>query len=76
MIQNDTNKHECCCNNKQNESELLTSIELAELLNVPLKTVRAWTLKNRLPVVHCGRLVRFNKSMIERRILSGTLLKD
>jgi excisionase family DNA binding protein len=74
------NKHRCngltCnCSKVLPESDFYTPGELAGLLNVPLRTVEKWTLQRRLPVCKVGRLNRFPRVEIQKRILSGNLLK-
>ena len=46
--------------------ELLTAKKTAEILGVPLGTIRAWTHQRRLPCVHLGRAVRYRPEDIER----------
>lgn len=57
------------------EPEYYTPAELAELLRVPKRTLEKWTIKKRIPVIKVGRLNRFPRVEIQKRLLSGTLLK-
>jgi len=45
---------------------LLTTPQVARLLNVSPLTVRAWVFQRLLPVVRLGRAVRFKSEDIER----------
>ncbi|MFX0198637.1 MAG: helix-turn-helix domain-containing protein [Candidatus Hodarchaeota archaeon] len=45
---------------------LLTTPQVARLLNVSPLTVRAWVFQRLLPVVRLGRAVRFKPEDIER----------
>lgn len=58
-----------------NTAEFYTPEELSELLKVPKRTIEKWSLKRRLPVVKVGRLNRFPRGEIQKRLLSGSLLK-
>jgi excisionase family DNA binding protein len=72
-------KQECKTNiyNKSTaeEPEYYTPAELAELLRIPKRTLEKWTLQRRLPVVKIGRLNRFPRLEIQKRLLGGSLLK-
>jgi excisionase family DNA binding protein len=57
------------------EPEFFTPGELADLLRIPKRTLEKWTLQRRLPVVKCGRLNRFPRAEIQKRLLSGCLFK-
>ena len=57
------------------EPEYYTSKELAELCRTSIRTIEKWTYKKRLPVVKMGRFVRFPRIEIQKRLLSGQLLK-
>jgi excisionase family DNA binding protein len=57
------------------EPALLTARELASYLNVSEKAIRKHTDAGRLPVVRFGRCLRFPKIEIDRRILSGNILR-
>ena len=58
------------------EREFLTAPELAIKLNVSLKSVINWTQARRLPVIKMGRVNRYPRVEIEKRLLSGSLLFD
>ena len=55
--------------------EYLTPGELAALCRTSVRTIEKWTLKKRLPVVKFGRLNRFPRVEIQKRLLNGSLLK-
>jgi excisionase family DNA binding protein len=50
-------------------AELMTSRELAELLDVPISTVLEWGRNGTLPRVKLGRHVRFIRAHVEATIL-------
>ena len=50
-------------------SELMTAKEVAEMLRVPVSTVREWGRRGVLPRVKLGHHVRFIRSHIEDAIL-------
>ncbi len=50
-------------------AELMTAIEVAELLDVPVSTVREWGRNGTLPRVKLGRHVRFIRRHVESAIL-------
>jgi len=56
------------------EPEFLTGKQLAGKLNVSLKAVIKWTAARRLPYVKMGRVNRYPRIEIEKRLLSGQLL--
>jgi hypothetical protein len=58
------------------EKEFFTAPELAAKLNVSLKSVVNWTQARRLPVIKMGRVNRYPRIEIEKRLLSGQLLID
>ena len=58
------------------QPEYLTAKELATKLNVSQKTVQKWRALGKLPIVKMGRLVRFPRQEIEKRLLTGCLLVD
>ncbi len=58
------------------EPDYLTAPELATKLNVSLKSVINWTQARRLPVIKMGRVNRYPRVEIEKRLLSGSLLFD
>jgi excisionase family DNA binding protein len=60
----------------QQEPEYLSARQLAEKLNVSLKAVVKWTQARRLPFVKMGRMNRYPRVEIEKRLLSGRLLFD
>jgi excisionase family DNA binding protein len=52
-------------------AELMTAQEVAELLDVPVSTVREWGRNGTLPRVKLGRHVRFVRSHVEAAILAA-----
>ena len=60
--------------NSPQEPEFLTAPELAVKLNVSLKSVINWTQARRLPVIKMGRINRYPRIEIEKRLLTGSLL--
>lgn len=46
------------------DDPLLSTKEVAELLNVSWRTVEDWRLDRKLPVVKVGRLNRFRRSAV------------
>jgi excisionase family DNA binding protein len=50
-------------------AELMTSREVAELLDVPVSTVLEWGRNGTLPRVKLGRHVRFVRAHVEAAIL-------
>ena len=63
-------------NTKMIEPEFLNARQLAEKLNVSPKSVTNWTQARRLPAVKMGRVWRYPKLEIEKRLLGGKLLFD
>ena len=57
------------------EPEYYTPDELSKLLRIPKRTLEKWTLQRRIPVVKIGRLNRFPRLEIQKRLLGGVLLK-
>jgi excisionase family DNA binding protein len=57
-------------------TEYFTPKELAVKLNVSLKAVQKWTYQRKLPMVKIGRLNRYSRIEIEKRLLNGNLLFD
>jgi excisionase family DNA binding protein len=57
------------------EPAFYTPVEMAALLRIPLRTLEKWALQRRLPVVKVGRLNRFPRIEIQKRLLSGNLLR-
>jgi excisionase family DNA binding protein len=49
-------------------SELMTAMEVAELLDVPVSTIREWGRNGTLPRVKLGRHVRFIREHIVETI--------
>jgi excisionase family DNA binding protein len=52
-------------------AELMTSHEVAELVSVPVSTVREWGRNGTLPRVKLGRHVRYIRSHVEAAILGA-----
>lgn len=52
-------------------AELMTAAEVAELLDVPISTVREWGRKGTLPRVKLGRRVRFIRGHVEATIFDA-----
>jgi excisionase family DNA binding protein len=52
-------------------AELMTATEVADLLDVPVSTVREWGRNGTLPRVKLGRHVRFIRSHVEAAILGA-----
>lgn len=52
-------------------AELMTSREVAELIGVPVSTVREWGRRGTLPRVKLGRHVRYIRSHLEAVILDA-----
>jgi excisionase family DNA binding protein len=52
-------------------AELMTAMEVAELLDVPVSTVREWGRNGTLPRVKLGRHVRFIRVHVEAAILEA-----
>ena len=64
-----------CQNEGNGTAEYYTPEELAELLRVPKRTLEKWILQRRIPVIKVGRLNRFPRVEIQKRLLNGKLLK-
>jgi excisionase family DNA binding protein len=58
------------------EPEYLTGKQLAGKLNVSLKAIIKWTALKRLPACKMGRIWRYPRREIEKRLLTGNLLYD
>jgi excisionase family DNA binding protein len=58
------------------EPEYLTGKQLSQKLNVSLKAVVKWTAARRIPACKMGRIWRYPRIEIEKRLLSGSLLYD
>jgi excisionase family DNA binding protein len=56
--------------------DLMTAAQVAELLGVPVSTVREWGRRGTLPRVKLGRHVRFVRAHVERAILSAEVPED
>jgi len=59
------------------QPEFFDTTELAQYLGVSRKAVIKWRQARRIPgAVRCGRVWRFRRTEIEKRLLSGELLLD
>jgi excisionase family DNA binding protein len=58
----------------QGNSDYYTVKELAEKLGVHPNTIMKWRYKNAIPYIKTGRLIRFPKVEIEKRLLNGQFL--
>ena len=59
------------------ESEYLDTPQLATMLNVSVKAIIKWREECRIPgAIKFGRVWRFNKREIQKRLLSGNFLLD
>ena len=65
----------CLKSSQDGEPEFYTPEELAAYLRIPLRTLEKWTQQRRLPVVKVGRLNRFPRCEIQKRLLNGNLLR-
>lgn len=62
---------------KETEARLLSGIEAARYCGVSKKFISTHTADRRFPgVVRVGRLVHYDRHIIDRRIANGTLLLD
>lgn len=52
-------------------ADLMTAAEVAELVEVPISTVREWGRNGTLPRVKLGRHVRFVRAQVEAAILAA-----
>jgi excisionase family DNA binding protein len=52
-------------------ADLMTAAEVAELLGVPVSTVREWGRNGQLPRIKLGRHVRFLRAHVEATILAA-----
>jgi excisionase family DNA binding protein len=52
-------------------ADLLTAADVAELLGVPVSTVREWGRNGTLPRIKLGRHVRFLRAQVEATILAA-----
>lgn len=58
-------------------SDYITAQQLADYVNCSIKFIRKHIESKRLPgMVKIGRVYRFRKSDVEKRLLSGQLLLD
>lgn len=62
-------------NDETQAPEYYTPVELAAMLRIPRRSLERWVLQRRLPVVKIGRLNRFPRVEIQKRLLSGSLLR-
>lgn len=53
-------------------ADLMTAAQVAELLDVPVSTIREWGRNGTLPRVKLGRHVRFLRAQVENVILSAS----
>jgi excisionase family DNA binding protein len=58
------------------EPEFYTPSELAAIGNVPLRLIQKWAMAKKIPCVKWGRLNRFPRIEIQKRLLSGSILKQ
>ncbi|NLL15367.1 MAG: helix-turn-helix domain-containing protein [Fibrobacter sp.] len=59
------------------EQEFLSVKQLADYLNCSEKFIRKYVERRRLPgMVKIGRVYRFRKSEVEKKLLSGQLLLE
>lgn len=52
-------------------ADLMTAAQVAELLDVPVSTVREWGRNGTLPRIKLGRHVRFIRARIEAAIIDA-----
>lgn len=52
-------------------ADLMTAAEVAELLGVPISTVRDWGRRGTLPRVKLGRHIRFVRTQVEAAVLAA-----
>jgi excisionase family DNA binding protein len=57
-------------------ADLLTAAQVADLLGVPVSTVREWGRNGTLPRIKLGRHVRFLRTQVEATILSARDVGD
>jgi excisionase family DNA binding protein len=62
--------------NDSTEPEYLSPKELAKKCNVSLKSITNWTQDRRLPAVKMGRVWRYPRLEIEKRLIGGRLLNE
>jgi excisionase family DNA binding protein len=59
------------------ENEFFDSKQLSEYLNVSKRSVEKWRVQRLIPGAYqVGRVWRFRRTEIEKRLLSGKLLLD
>jgi excisionase family DNA binding protein len=75
-MQNNNNEGTAYRNIIEQEPEYLTTEQLSKKLNVSAKVINKWVQARRLPVIKMGRMNRFPRNEINRRLLSGQLLFD
>ncbi len=64
-------------NNVKVESEFIDTQQLATMLNVSVKAIIKWREQKRIPgATKCGRLWRFSRIEVQKKLLSGNLLMD
>ena len=49
-----------------NRESLLTKENLAAYLRVSIRTIDTWVCRNKVPYIKVGRIVRFDKKVIDR----------
>jgi excisionase family DNA binding protein len=54
----------------------MTATDVAELLSVPVSTVREWGRNGTLPRVKLGRHVRFVRAQVEAAILGSRVTRS
>jgi excisionase family DNA binding protein len=54
--------------NKKGMAKLISPTELANMLDISIETVYAWTSQKRIPYIKMGRLVRFDMEEVGRWI--------
>jgi excisionase family DNA binding protein len=57
-------------------ADLLTATRVADLLGVPVSTVREWGRNGTLPRIKLGRRVRFLRTQVDATILSARNVGD
>jgi len=46
-------------------SSLLTADDLAKLFNTPIKTIYKWVSEKKIPYIKLGKLLRFDRALIQ-----------
>lgn len=67
-------KDACRCDQCE-EPEYYSPEDLALKLSVSVRTIRKWAIGRLLPVIKIGKLNRFPRIEIEKRLLNGSLLR-